>query len=215
MRAFVGVSFVLSLLVAGCGDPHGVAGWPGAVDVVGGSGAQFSEGYVRMSPGFSERPAEELAVIREITARHEEVFDGGPPSRVLGETELLFLANGQLADLVGFYEQAVERQGEGSPILPRLAWVTQRIGLEDRGLALARRAVEERPDDPFAHFVLAFCLGQQSDRFDDPFDEVVALLDRVFELDPAFEVPGVVDNRSLRSEQAALRAEHDHSDRLE
>lgn len=208
--------FLLSLLAlmsfgaASCSEPHGERSWPGHLDVASQSGKQYNPSTVRVSPGSPERAEEERAVIREITSRHEEVFDGNPPPRVLAETELLFLANGQLADLAEFYRLAVERQGEGSPILPRLAWVYQRLGLEDKALALARQASKERPDDPFAHFVLAFCLGQQADRFDDPFHDVIDLLDRVFELDPAFNVPGVVDNRSLRAEQATLRAEHAH-----
>lgn len=207
--AFVS-SFSLLVLLVGCREPHGERAWPGALDVATQSGEQYAPSVVRLSPGSPERAEDERAVLREIASRHEEVLDGNPPPRVLAETELLFLANGQLADLAGFYALAVERQGQGSVILPRLAWVYQRLGLDDRALELARQAVDERGEDPFALFVLAFCLGQQADRFDDPFHDVIDLLDKVFTLEPNFSVPGVVDNRSLRAELATLRSEHAH-----
>lgn len=212
MRRFA--FMLLGMLVAttsGCRSPQAQGEWPGALPVAEASGAQYTPEVVRLSPGAPERSEEEIDVVRQIVSRHEEVLDGNPPPRVLGETELLFLANGRLPELVGFYEAAVARQGRGSAILPRLGWLYQRLGMEDRALEVARQSVVERPEDPFAHFVLAFCLGQQADRFDDPFHDVIDLLDRVFELDPQFSVPGIVDNRSLRAEQATLRSEHNHA----
>lgn len=205
-RVFV---LVLCLVaVVACRDPHGQERWPGAIDVGTEAGGRFAPAFVRMAPSDFVPGDAELEITREIAARHEDIFDRQPPPRVLAETELVFLATGRLPELAEYYRLAVERQGDSSPFRARLAWVQQRLGLEDVALEGARAAVAATPDDAFAHFVLAFCLGQQSDRYDNPFREVVEELRTVFRLDPEFEVHGVVSNGALRGELERLAVEH-------
>lgn len=199
---------VMLVALAACREPHGQERWPGAVVVGTESSERLTPDYLRMAPTDFEPGETELEIAREVAARHEEILDRQPPARVLAETELVFLATGRLPELADYYKQAVDRQGPTSALRARLAWVQQRLGLEDLAMETARVAVKATPDDPFAHFVLAFCLGQQSDRYADAFVEVITELRTVFRLDPDFDVPGVVSNSALRGELDRLAVQH-------
>lgn len=203
-------SLMIVLLLVGCRSPEGSERWPGSIRAYEEPGERFQPSAVRVAPPSAGLGEQEEEIARVIASRHEEMLDGNPADRVLAEAELVFLANGNLPDLLGYYEQALERGQTDPKLAGRVAWLYQRLGLDDLALEKARAAVAANPDDPFSHFALAFSLGQQSDRFDDPFHEVIDLLRVVFELEPTFEVAGVVSNGALRAELARL--EHDHAD---
>lgn len=209
MRVFILLLALLSII--GCRAPEGEDRWPGSLHAYEEAGDRFYPEAVRMAPAMLPAGEKEQEIAREIAARSDEILARNPPDRVLAEAELVFLATGRLPELVGFYNDAIAASDEPSPLLARTAWLYQRLGLEDLALVRAREAVKLRPNDPFAHFALAFCLGQQSDRFEDPFHDVMDSLARVFELDPSFEVAGIVTNPGLRAELARLEKDHgDH-----
>lgn len=204
------VALALALLSVACRAPEGEERWPGAVRAIDEAGERFAPESVRVAPEAPPVGETEAEIASLISARHVEMLDDLPSDRVLAEAELVFLANGNLPELLGYYEEALERGLTEPRLAARVAWLYQRLGQEDVALERARAALAESPDDAFAHFALAFTLGQQSDRFEDPFHDVILLLTRVFELEPGFEVAGVVSNQALRAELARLEREHDH-----
>ena len=204
------VALLLAFLSSGCRSPEGEERWPGAVSAFDEAGERFAPESVRIAPELPPVGATEAEIAALIASRHVEMLDDLPSARVLAEAELVFLANGNLPDLLGYYEEALARGQTEPRLAARVAWLYQRLGQEDVALQRARAALAESPDDAFANFALAFTLGQQSDRFEDPFHDVILLLTRVFELEPGFEVAGVVSNNALRAELARLEREHDH-----
>lgn len=210
MRVF---ALILCLgLVVGCRAPEGDDRWPGAIRAYEEAGDRFVPETVRLAPASLPLGETEQEIAREIAARHEEIFRRNPPPRVLAEAELVFLATGRLPELVGYYDEAIASAPEAIGLLPRTAWLYQRLGLDDLALERAKESIERAPSEPFSYFAYAFCLGQQADRYEDPFHDVIDALRIVFKLDPGFEVSGVVSNAGLRAELARL--ERDHSDHM-
>lgn len=208
MRVF---ALILCLgFAVGCRAPEGDDRWPGAIRAYEEAGDRFQPETVRLAPASLPLGEAEQEIAREIAARHEEIFRRNPPARVLAEAELVFLATGRLPELVGYYDEAIESTPEALRLLPRTAWLYQRLGLDELALERANASLERLPKDAFSHFAYAFCLGQQADRYEDPFHDVIDALRVVFELDPEFEVSGVVSNAGLRAELARLESEHSH-----
>lgn len=198
----------VAMIFAACRAPEGQERWPGALDVYSEASDQLRRDEMRLVQNAGPATEEELQLVREITARKEQMFAADPPQRVLDEAEMIFLRAGELPTLLSFYLDAAEARGEPSSIDGRIAWLYQRLGLENLALQQARDAVATSPNDPFAHFALAYVLGQQAGRLDAPYAEMIGELEAVLQLSPDFHVVGVVERNQLQSEYRRLRAEH-------
>lgn len=198
----------VAMIFAACRTPEGQERWPGALDVYSEASDQLRRDEMRLVQNAGPATEEELQLVREITARKEQMFAVDPPQRVLDEAEMIFLRAGELPTLLSFYLYAAEVRAAPSSIDGRIAWLYQRLGLENLALQQARVAVETSPNDPFAHFALAYVLGQQASRLDAPYAEMIGELEAVLQLSPDFHVVGVVERNQLQSEYRRLRAEH-------
>jgi len=156
-----------------------------------------------------ELEGRERAIFDNMRATHERIFDAVPPDDVLDEIELIFFAAHASFELADYYLASVERAGHGAPMRYRLAWLYQRLGLLTAAEAQARQAVQERPDDPRAHFALGFVLGQTEPSHDD-LTEIRDAFARVLELDADFVGPGDASAAFLRSQIAQIDRLRDH-----
>lgn len=209
-RLFHGV-LVLALLAttAACRDDERDLGWPGAAEA-GEQVDSWSPEAIRISPETSLQLSErEENLMRQITSRREEILAAQPPARVLAEMELVFLMAGQLGELADYYLEAQELQGESSYLVPRLAWIYQQLGLGDRALAFALRAVEARPNDAFSHFVLGYARSSQPGLSEEERREVYESFTKMLELEPQFSIPGFVSNDIIRQQVRRLGDELD------
>lgn len=200
---------LLATLVVACRAPEGEERWPGSLRVGQEHSSQLNPNEMRIvgDPGIANE--DEKDVVRQIIASKEQMFAIDPPQRILDEAEVIFLRTGQLPDLLGYYNEALEdREHRSSSLYPRTGWLYQRLGLENLALETARDAVRLRPQDPFAQFSLAYALGQQADRFEDPYPEMIAALGRVLQISPDFNIAGVVARNQLEGEYRRLREEH-------
>lgn len=208
MKKLLLASLVAISLIA-CRAPEGEERWPGSLRVNDEHSGQLQRDEMRLSaPAEDIAGEEEYNIVREISARREQMFAADPPQQVLDEAEMIFLRTGQLPELLGYYEEALEAREEPTPLLARSAWLYQRLGLEALALERARTAAEQLPDDPFAHFALAYVLGQQADRLGDPYPEIIDALALVLQISPDFQVTGVVERDQLESEYRRLVEEH-------
>ncbi len=210
MRSFLLIIVAIALSFTGCRQPEGTPTWPGGIKV----GQERPE---HLHPGAVAHTAEplpareqDLELVREIASRHEEIFRRDPPQQVMDEAELIFFATGRLPELVEYYEEAIERRHGDTSLLARLGWLYERLGLEDLAFESVKDAAQRRPDDAFAHFALAYTYGQQAERRDDPYPHMLTALERVFELEPTFEVRGVVSHQALREEYNRIKRQHGH-----
>ena len=195
----------LAMLAGGCDVPSAGGSWPGAIRAGVDPVARLDPSAVRVAEAPQREVTEQLAQLaNEIASRHEDVFRAAPPNDVIHEVELVFLQTGRIAELAGYYREAVERQGEGAPMRPRLAMMYQRLGQPELAEQQARRAVQERPEDPAAHFSLAFCLGQVSAQDSAVLPEVRDGLARALALDPGFSLGSSMTNAQIRMELARL-----------
>lgn len=211
MKQLIVTLMVVSSLIA-CRAPEGEERWPGSLDVRTETSDQLRKEDVRLAPASSIAGPEEFDIVKEITARKDQMFAVDPPQQVLDEAEMIFLRTGQLPELLAMYEDAAALRAAPSPLDARIAWLYQRLGVENLALERARAAVQTSPDDPFAHFTLAYVLGQQVDRLEDPYPEMIAHLESVLQLSPDFHVTGVVERNQLQAEYRRLRSERGGSD---
>lgn len=202
------ITVLFMSLLWGCRPPEGSERWPGSLDVRTESSDQLQPEQMRLIQAAPPASDEELNLVREIGARKDQMFATDPPQRVLDEAEMIFLRAGELPTLLGYYIEGAEQRGEPSPLDARIAWLYQRLGVENLALAQARYAVQTSPQDPFAHFALAYVLGQQASRYEDPYPEMIQELETVLQLAPDFQVVGVVERNQLESEYRRLRREH-------
>lgn len=199
----------IAVSLIGCRAPEGEERWPGSLKVSEEHSGQLQRDEMRMNaPSEDVASEEEYTLVKEISARREQMFAADPPQQVLDEAEMIFLRTGQLPELLGFYEEAIEARDEPTHLIARTAWLYQRLGLEALALERARDAVRLLPDDPFAHFTLSYVLGQQADRLENPYPEIISELAMVLQIDPAFQVTGVVERAQLESEYRRLVEEH-------
>lgn len=208
---FVLTALLVAVLVStsACRDDERDLGWPGAASA--GEGVEsWSPEAIRISPETALRLSErEENLLRQITSRRDEILAAQPPARVLAEMELVFLMAGQLGDLADYYLAAQQMQGEDSYLVPRLAWIYQQLGLGDRALAFALRAVEARPNDAFSHFALGYARSSQPGLSDEERREVYESFSRMLELEPQFAIPGFVSNDIIRQQVRRLGDELD------
>jgi tetratricopeptide (TPR) repeat protein len=130
---------------------------------------------------------EEQTLLDTIVASPERFLDSGPPHAVLNQAELVFFAAGRSLELAPLYAAAVERQGQDSALRVRLALLLQRLGMFPSAEREARLAVQHRPADPDAHYVLGNLLAQGEDRSAGRLAEIAGHWERVFELAPDYE----------------------------
>lgn len=138
------------------------------------------------------------AVIASIAEHPEAFLAGAPPTEVLNEAELVFFGAGRLFELAGWYADAVER-GQ-TELRPRVAWAYERVGLHNEALEQARLAVDERPNDAQAWFVLGFVLGQAESADDVLLTTIRDAFAKAIELDPRFVGPSGVTANDLRQQ---------------
>jgi tetratricopeptide (TPR) repeat protein len=137
------------------------------------------------------RPAEPLdeeqeRLIDAISQAPERFFDSLPPHPVLNEAELVYFSAGRSLELPLFYQDAIERQGEDSPMRIRLALILQRIGMYPAAEREARLALQFRPTDPDASYVLANVLAQAEDRSPARLEEIDQNWSRTLQLAPEY-----------------------------
>lgn len=149
--------------------------------------------------------ASRQALLDRVLEDPQAFFANGPSTAVLNETELVFFAAGRSFELADLYLDEVERQGEASPIRVRLAWLYQRLGQRDAATREAAAALAARPNDPAAHFVDAFVLGQRSELDEQGVQAVLEGYERVLALDPQFRGPGGVTAADLREQVQAFQ----------
>ncbi len=125
-------------------------------------------------------------------------FARRPPTPVLNEAELVFLAAGRVFELTEMYDDAV--QGGITTLRPRLAWMLERTGLHSRALSESARAVEELPEDAEAWFVRGFVLGQQDEATVELLREIRECYAQTVALDPAFVGPSDVTATDIRAQ---------------
>lgn len=208
MKRIVLISLLATLVIA-CRAPEGEERWPGSLRVGPEHTSQLNPNEMRIVGDLSIATEEEKDVARQIIASKDQMFAMDPPQRVLDEAEVIFFRTGQLPDLLQYYRDAVEEQEDGaSSLYPRIGWLYQRLGLENLALSTARDAVRLRPEDAFAQFTLAYTLGQQADRFENPYPEMITALGRVLQISPDFNVVGVVARNQLAGEYRRLSQEH-------
>lgn len=197
------------LVVVACRAPEGEERWPGSLRVGQEHSSQLNPDEMRIVTDQSIAQEDEKDVVRQIIASKDQMFAIDPPQRILDEAEMIFLRTGQLPELLVYYNEALsERDDLSSALYARTGWLYQRLGLENLALETARKAVQLRSEDPFAHFSVAYALGQQADRFDDPYPEMIRELGTVLQISPDFNIAGVVARNQLEGEYRRLRAEH-------
>lgn len=201
------LTLVTLVCLVGCRAPEGEERWPGSLDVRYETGDQLRRDEFRLTGGEPMADPEEFEIVKEITARKDQMFMVDPPQQVLDEAEMIFLRTGHLPELLAMYEEAAAQRNKPSPLDARIAWLYQRLGVDNLALEYARTAVQNSPEDPFAHFALAYVLGQQVERLADPYPEMIAHLATVLQLAPDFQVTGVVERNQLQAEYLRLRAE--------
>lgn len=203
------VCSIIALVLVACRAPEGGERWPGSLRVGQEHSSQINPAEMRIVSDQGVADDDEKDVVRQIIASKDQMFSIDPPQRILDEAEMIFLRTGQLPDLLGYYNEALQQRDDlSSSLHARTGWLYQRLGLENLGLQTARDAVQRRPDDPFAHFSVAYALGQQADRFDDPYPEMIGELGEVLQISPDFNIAGVVARNQLEGEYRRLREEH-------
>lgn len=199
----------LVLAVAGACAPDPSAPRPaGAISLTSGFAPDPDPDVVRaaFTPPTDDASLDQARRIVDLVQQQGvRVFTADPPPEFLNEIELSHFATGEVLALADLVREAVDLQGEASPLRPRLAWLYQRIGLPAEARDHAGRALAARPDDPLAHFVQGFILGQDPHASDQVLAQVGTHFERTLALSPAFLGPGGVDARTLRRELDALR----------
>lgn len=147
-------------------------------------------------------------IVALVASQGARVYLANPPARHLNDIELAHFATGQVHALADAYLEAVQAVGPASPMRPRLAWLYQRLGLVGEARFHADLALQHRPDDPQALFVMGFLLGQDPAADDATLDRIAELFERTLILDPQFLGPGGVDAATLQRELRALHARH-------
>jgi tetratricopeptide (TPR) repeat protein len=147
---------------------------------------------------------EQRMVLDRIAASPQTFLASAPPPEVLNEAELVFFTAGRLFELAEAYAAAADDGAEH--LLPRVAWAFERAGLHTEAIRRAEQAIAARPEDPVAHFVHGFVLGQEDVAPDALLERVAASFERAIELDPDFVGPGNVTATALRAQVDQLRS---------
>lgn len=144
---------------------------------------QVRQALVRPAAALSEDEERLMAAISEAP---ERFFDSIPPHAVLNEAELVYFSAGRSLELPLLYQDAIERQGERSPLRIRLALILQRIGMYPSAEREARLAAELLPDNPDAHYVLGNVMAQGEDRSPQALQQIADAWGRALEISPAY-----------------------------
>lgn len=141
------------------------------------------QALVRPSPPLSD---DEERLIAAISEAPERFFDSLPPHAVLNEAELVYFSAGRSLELPLLYQDAIERQGERSPMRIRLALILQRIGMYPSAEREARLAAELLPENPDALYVLGNVMAQAEDRSPEALQQIADAWGRVLQLAPDY-----------------------------
>ncbi len=145
-------------------------------------------------------------VLDEVRGLGAELFATRPPAPVFDEIELVYFVDGSSIELADRYLEAVQAQGQGASMRPRLAWLYHRLAMTSQARAQAEQAVRERPDDATAQFVYGFVHFDPNAHDPESIELVRNAFRRTLVLDSEFVGPGGVTADSLREELAALDA---------
>lgn len=132
-------------------------------------------------------------MIAEFRSSYQEALYRSVDQQVYDQLESVFLTGGLRLELANYYKEVVELQGPNSPLRARLAWYYEQLGISTSALREAELAVENRAEDPMAHFVLGYLMLRREESVRANFH-----FTRSRELDEDFQGPfGLSANRYL------------------
>ncbi len=132
-------------------------------------------------------------------------FQSGDPQGRLSQIETVFIASGHYLDLVGIYQNVVEKQGISSDAVPHLARAYLRLGQEPEARALLDKMILHRANEPQTWFLNGAYWLPKAQNSEDAAARVVASWQKALEIDPNFNVAGQGNTPPLRQQLAALR----------
>ena len=204
MRAAV-LFALLALVLGGCRQHVPDPRWAGAAELDEPGGAPLDPGVMSLFEQTEhDPPAEYASLIAEAESRGSSMFDTPATPEVMDQFEQVFLQSGRVLELADYLLEAGQRQGPDGYVWPYLAMLYERLGMSARASEVARAAAEARPDDPHAHFAVAFVLGQDPTMAIDHLVEIQDALNRVIELDPEYVGRQGVNARQIREEITQL-----------
>lgn len=202
LLALIGASSAL----IGCDrDPEPV--YPGEVNLYGSRATPWDPSMlpVTYEEQLGDVPPEFAEIVEQVDMRGAAMFEQAPPPTVLHELELVYFSSGRIFELADLYKEVFDAHGPSHPMAARLAYLYERIGQQTLAESLAKDVRDAQPEDPFAWFVYAFSLGQQTAPSDETLREIEFAFGKILELDPEFAMPGGISARQIAEQRDALR----------
>jgi tetratricopeptide (TPR) repeat protein len=145
------------------------------------------------------------AVVEGFSRSALKFFERGDPEGRLPEIEAVFIASGHYLDLVGIYQNVVEKQGISSQATPRLARAYLRLGQEHTARELLDKMIAERGDEALTWFLNGAFWLPKAEGSKEASAKVIASWQKALAIDPNFEGFEQQGAPPLREQLAALR----------